>query len=65
MAGKRKLIGEIMVSLNYVSVEQINEARRAQMQGAEKRLGECLMEMGFVRPEQVEQALNIQRAESQ
>ena len=37
MTGKKKLIGEIMVSLNYVSVEQINEARLAQMQGSGKK----------------------------
>lgn len=60
MAAARKLIGEIMVALSYVSVEQINEARMTQMQGSEKLLGECLRDMGYVDREQVEQALAIQ-----
>ncbi len=60
MASGRKLIGEIMVALSYVSLEQINEARMAQMQGSDKLLGECLRDLGYVDQEQVEQALAIQ-----
>lgn len=60
MVAGRKLIGEIMVALSYVSVEQINEARMAQMQGSGKLLGECLRDLGYVDQTQVEQALAIQ-----
>ncbi len=63
MASGRKLIGEIMVALSYVSVEQINEARMTQMQGSPKRLGECLQDLGYVDQNQVEQALAIQGME--
>lgn len=49
-----------MVALSYVSVEQINQARMAQMQGSDKLLGECLQEMGYADRQQVEQALAIQ-----
>lgn len=60
MAAGRKLIGEIMVALSYVSVEQINEARMTQMQGSAKLLGECLRELGYADQSQVDQALAIQ-----
>ena len=60
MTAGKKLIGEIMVALSYVSIEQINEARMAQMQGSEKLLGECLRDMGYVGQDQVDQALAIQ-----
>jgi hypothetical protein len=54
------MIGEIMVSLGYVSIEHINEARRHQMQGAGKRIGECLVELGYLQEEEVKRALDIQ-----
>jgi len=60
VASARKLIGEIMVALSYVSIEQINEARMAQMQGSAKLLGEYLRDMGYVDQGQVDQALAIQ-----
>ncbi len=63
MTSRRKLIGEIMVALSYVSIEQINEARMMQMQGCEKRLGECLQDLGYVDQRQVEEALAIQNME--
>lgn len=52
-----------MVSLGYVSVEQINEARRHQMQGAGKRIGECLVELGYIQDDEVKRALSIQDME--
>ncbi len=58
--GSRKMIGEIMVSLGYVSIEHINEARRHQMQGAGKRIGECLVELGYIQEEEVKRALTVQ-----
>lgn len=60
MAAGKKLIGEIMVALSYVSVEQINEARMTQMQGSPKLLGECLQDLGYADQSQVDQALAIQ-----
>jgi len=60
MMGSRKMIGEIMVSLGYVSIEHINEARRHQMQGAGKRIGECLVELGYIQEEEVKRALSVQ-----
>jgi len=60
MMGSRKMIGEIMVSLGYVSIEHINEARRHQMQGAGKRIGECLVELGYLQEEEVKKALTVQ-----
>ena len=60
MMGSRKMIGEIMVSLGYVSIEHINEARRHQMQGAGKRIGECLVELGYIQEEEVKSALTVQ-----
>jgi len=61
--GSRKMIGEIMVSLGYVSAEHINEARRHQMQGAGKRIGECLVELGYLREEELKMALSVQSME--
>jgi type IV pilus assembly protein PilB len=61
--GQRKLIGEIMVSLGYVSLEQINEARRSQMDNSSKRLGECLMDLGYISSEEINRALEIQNVE--
>ena len=60
MAAQKKLIGEILVSLGYVSVEHINEARRHQMQGEGKKIGECLVELGFLGREDIQRALSIQ-----
>ncbi|MEW6686970.1 MAG: hypothetical protein AB1393_12335 [Candidatus Edwardsbacteria bacterium] len=62
---KRKhLLGEILVELGAVSVEQINEARRRQMlYNSNKKLGEWLLELQYLNTEQLQQALRIQRAE--
>jgi len=60
MPGRRQLMGEILVALNYVSVEQINEARVSQMQGVEKLIGQCLKELGYIDDSQVKRALAIQ-----
>lgn len=59
----RKMIGEIMVSLGYVSLEQINEARRNQMENSSKRIGEYLIELGYISHEQVSRALALQNIE--
>ncbi|MDI6739061.1 MAG: hypothetical protein QME74_01705 [Candidatus Edwardsbacteria bacterium] len=60
MQNRRKLIGEIMVALDYASIDQINEARRHQMQNRAKRLGECLVELGHVTEQEVQRSLDVQ-----
>ncbi len=52
-----------MVSLGHVSLEQINQARRSQMDNSAKRLGECLVDLGYITNEDVNRALDIQRME--
>ena len=63
MQSQYKLIGEILVSLGYVSVEQINEARRYQMRHSSKKLGECLIELGLISKQEVSRCLAVQRIE--
>jgi len=63
MTAQKKLIGEILVSLGYVSVEHINEARRHQMQGGGKKIGECLVELGYLENDDIKRALSIQDIE--
>jgi K+ transporter len=60
MQNYRKLIGEIMVALEYASLDQINDARRYQMENTAKRLGECLIELGYVTETQVQRSLDVQ-----
>jgi len=60
MAKRRKIIGEIMVSLGYVTLEHVNKARWHQMQGTTKCLGECLVELGHATHDEVRRALQIQ-----
>lgn len=52
-----------MYSLGYVSLEQINEARRTQMENSAKKLGECLVDLGYISHEEVTRALEIQGVE--
>ncbi len=60
MQNQRKLIGEIIVALEYVSLDQINDARRYQMDNTAKRLGECLVELGYATKNQVQRSLDVQ-----
>ncbi|MBI4725813.1 hypothetical protein HY768_01075 [candidate division TA06 bacterium] len=60
MAAQKKLIGEILVSLGYVSVAHINEARRHQIQSEGKKIGECLVDLGYLGHDDVKRALSIQ-----
>jgi hypothetical protein len=64
MAKRKKILGEIMVSLGYVTLEHVNKARWHQMQGTEKRLGECLVEMGHATHDEVHRALQIQEMDT-
>lgn len=53
-----------MVSLGYVTLEHVNNARWQQMQGTAKRLGECLVELGHTTHEEVRRALQVQELET-
>jgi len=53
-----------MVSLGYVTLEQINKARWQQMQGASKRIGECLVDLGHTTHDEVHRALQVQELDS-
>jgi len=64
MAKRKKIIGEIMVSLGYVTLEHVNKARWKQMQGTAKRLGECLVEMGHTNHDDVRRALQVQEMDT-
>jgi len=58
-----RLIGEILVDLGFVTLPDVNEARRKQMLQPNVLLGEYLVEMGFVTPDQLLEALARQTAE--
>jgi hypothetical protein len=60
MTKKKRIIGEIMVSLGYVTLEHVNKARWHQMQGSTKRIGECLVELGHTTHDEVHRALQLQ-----
>jgi hypothetical protein len=60
----RKIIGQILVEKGYVTLAQLNEARRRQLfSEPDKRplLGEILEQLGYVTPEQVEKALRAEK----
>ena len=58
-----RLLGMILVDSGYVTLSQLNEARRRQMQETERRVCEILVEMGHLAPEALARALTIQEAE--
>jgi len=58
-----RLIGEILVDLGYVTLPDVNQARRKQMLRPNVLLGEYLVEMGFVTPDQLLEALARQTEE--
>lgn len=55
-----RLIGEILVDQGFVTLPQVNEARRQQMAQPNVLLGEYLVELGYVTPEQLLEALSRQ-----
>ena len=63
MASQKKMIGEILISLGYVTTEHINEARRHQMRGTGKKIGECLVELGYLEYGDIDRALLVQEIE--
>lgn len=54
----------ILVDSGYVTLVQLNEARRRQMQETERRIGEILVEMGHLAPAALARALAVQEAEA-
>jgi len=61
--GPHRLLGMILVDSGLVTLTQLGEARRRQMQETERRIGEILVEMGHLSPEALARALAIQEAE--
>jgi len=58
-----RLLGQILTDGGYVTLVQLNEARRRQMQERERRMGEILIEMGYLTPVALARALAIQSSE--
>jgi hypothetical protein len=63
MEPPHRLLGEILVDSGQVTLVQLNEARRRQMQERERRIGEILVEMGHLSPDALARALAIQSSE--
>jgi hypothetical protein len=61
----RKMIGQILVEKGYVTLAQLNEARRQQLLAApgsvRPLLGEALLQLGYATPGQIEEALKLQK----
>jgi len=55
-----KLIGKILVDSGFITLGQLNEARRQQMGQSETKLGDLLIENGLITREQLETALRLQ-----
>jgi len=58
-----RLLGQILTDGGYVTLVQLNEARRRQMRETERRIGEILVEMGHLAPVALTRALAIQSSE--
>lgn len=64
VARVHRLLGEILVNLGFLNLNQVNEARRKQMKNPNVLLGEYLVELGYVTPKQLLDALNRQTEDS-
>ena len=53
-------LGEILVSANYITREQLDQALRLQKASPAKKLGAILVDAGHIKPAHVEHALHIQ-----
>lgn len=53
-------LGEFLVNAGFVTLGQLNEARRQQMVKSETKLGELLVERGIITRKQLEIALSLQ-----
>lgn len=58
---KHRLIGQILVSLGFVTISQVNEARRRQMAQPRIPLGEHLVTLGYITSAQLLEALSEQK----
>ena len=58
-----RLLGQILTDGGYVTLVQLNEARRRQMMETERRMGEILIEMGYLSPDALARALAVQSSE--
>ena len=57
---KRDLIGNILVGLGHINLEQVNEALRKQAAYPVLKLGEILVAMKVLSPKQLERGLALQ-----
>lgn len=57
-----EILGEFLIELGLVTLEQLEEALELQRARPEKRMGEILVEKGYLTPQGLERALAMQRA---
>ncbi len=60
------MIGQILVEKNYITLAQLNEARRRQLHAepsARPLLGEALVQLGYANSVQIEEAIKLQKGE--
>ena len=60
MYRKKKRLGDMLVSENVVTPEQIEQAMEARKTNGGKKLGETLVELGFTSEENITKALTRQ-----
>ncbi|MBU1356026.1 MAG: hypothetical protein KJ620_05620 [Candidatus Edwardsbacteria bacterium] len=63
MRKNKKLLGEIMMTHGFISVEHIIQARYKQVNDSSKKIGECLVEMGCINRQQLAYAIKKQNIE--
>ncbi|HAD82614.1 MAG: hypothetical protein A2509_01035 [Candidatus Edwardsbacteria bacterium RIFOXYD12_FULL_50_11] len=63
MKRNKKLLGEIMMTHGFISVEHIIRARYKQINDSSKKIGECLVEMGCINRQQLAYAIREQNPE--
>ena len=63
MRKNKKLLGEIMMTHGFISVEHIIRARYKQVNDSSKKIGECLVEMGYINRQQLAYAIKRQNLE--
>jgi len=56
-----QVLGEFLIELGLVTLEQLEEALEVQHSQPEKRVGDILVEKGFLSPEGLERALSMQK----
>lgn len=58
---KKYKLGQLLVSLNIITENQLEHALHIQRLNPDKKLGEILVELGFAKSEDVEKGLTIQQ----